>query len=66
LDTPVTFTATELMATMLPPQKWTVPDLIPEGVIILAGKPKIGKTWLTLGLGVAVSSGGEALGTKPV
>lgn len=63
---PATFTAAELMATVLPPPKWAVPDLIPEGVILLAGKPKLGKSWLALGLGVAVSTGGVALGTKSV
>lgn len=59
-------TAAELMAMKLPEIRWAVPDIIPEGVSILAGKPKLGKSWLALGLCVAVASGGYALGKKPV
>jgi hypothetical protein len=60
------FTAAELMAEELPPVRWVVPGLLPEGVTLLAGKPKLGKSWLALGLGIAVASGGIALGTKQV
>jgi hypothetical protein len=60
------FTAAELMAQELPPVRWVVPGLVPEGVTLLAGKPKLGKSWFALGLGAAVASGGVALGTKPV
>ena len=44
------------------PPRWAIPDLLPEGLIILAGKPKIGKSWLALNLAVAIASGGLALG----
>lgn len=60
------FTAAELLAEELPPVRWIVPDILPEGVTILGGKPKMGKSWLAYGLCVAVASGGVALGTKPV
>jgi hypothetical protein len=63
---PETFTAADLMALELPEVRWAVPDIFPEGVSLLAGKPKLGKSWLTLGLGVAIATGGVALGTKPV
>ena len=33
------------------PISYVVPMLIPEGVTILAGKPKIGKSWWALDLG---------------
>lgn len=46
----------------LPPVRWGVPGVLPEGVTLFAGKPKLGKSWLTLGLGVAIASGGVALG----
>lgn len=59
-------TAAELLAMDLPEIRWAVPDIIPEGVSILAGKPKLGKSWMALGLCVAVASGGMALGNKPV
>jgi AAA domain-containing protein len=59
---PATMTATELMDLELPPAKWAVPGVLPEGVTILAGKPKMGKSWLALGTCIAVASGGAALG----
>jgi len=49
-----------------PAVRWAVPGLIPEGVAILAGSPKIGKSWLALGVAVAVATGGIALGRIPV
>jgi hypothetical protein len=63
---PDTFTAADLMALELPEVRWAVPDIVPEGVTLLAGKPKLGKSWLTLALGVASATGGVALGTKRV
>ncbi|RJL30152.1 DNA repair protein RadA [Bailinhaonella thermotolerans] len=48
------------MATTFPEPKWAVPGLLAEGVNLLAGPPKVGKSWLSLGLGLAVASGGKA------
>jgi hypothetical protein len=56
------WTAAELMATTFPEPRWAVPGLVPEGVNLLASPPKSGKSWLVLGLGVAVAMGGKALG----
>ena len=50
----------------LPPVRWAVPGILPEGLSLLAGKPKLGKSWLALGLAVAKASGGFALGKIPV
>jgi RecA-family ATPase len=61
---PETFTAVELMAMELSPVRWVVPGILPEGVTFLAGKPKMGKSWMTLDLGIAIAVGGVALGTK--
>jgi hypothetical protein len=61
-----TFTAAELMAEELAEVKWVVPGILPEGVTLLAGKPKLGKSWLALGVAIAVATGGVALGIKPV
>jgi hypothetical protein len=58
--------ATELMAIEFPEPRWIVPGIVPEGTTILAGKPKMGKSWLALGTSVAVAAGGIALGTKRV
>jgi hypothetical protein len=69
-DTPprlrTSWTADELMAEEFPPPRWAVPGLISEGVNLLAGPPKVGKSWLSLGLGLTVAAGNDALGTIPV
>lgn len=62
----VYFTAAELMKTTFPEPRWAVPGLVAEGLNLLVGSPKLGKSWLVLGLGVAVASGGVALGKVPV
>jgi hypothetical protein len=56
--------ALDLIQKEFEPIRWTVPGLIPEGLIILAGKPKVGKSWLALHLchAVAFPNGGYALG----
>ena len=46
--------------------RWVVPGMVPEGVALLAGKPKLGKSWLAMGLCVAVASGGVAFGNVRV
>ncbi len=40
---------------------WAVPGLAPEGLTILAGKQKMGKSFLVLNIVVAVAKGGYAL-----
>jgi hypothetical protein len=44
------------------PIKYVVPGVIVEGLTLLAGKPKIGKSWLLLHAGIAVARGGFTLG----
>lgn len=58
--------ATSLMREHFDPVRWVVPDLIPEGLVILAGKPKMGKSWLVLALALGVASGGYVLGSIKV
>ena len=60
------FTLQELLARQLPPVQWAIPDILPEGLTLLAGKPKLGKSWLALAMALAVASGGVALGAYPV
>jgi hypothetical protein len=45
-----------------PELRFAVEGLIPEGLTLLIGPPKAGKSWLALGLLLAVASGGVALG----
>jgi hypothetical protein len=54
---------TWLDAQEFPPLSWVVPSLVPEGMSMLIGGPKIGKSWLSLDIALAVASGGRALGT---
>ncbi|CAL8980356.1 hypothetical protein PROP_03137 [Propionicimonas sp. T2.31MG-18] len=51
-----------LLAQRFPPVEYVVPGLIPEGLTLLAAPPKIGKSWMVLGLGVACAAGGMAFG----
>lgn len=63
---PVIITAKELFSLQLPDVKWIVEKLFPQGLAILAGKPKVGKSWLILHVALAVSLGGVALGSMAV
>ena len=60
------FTAIELMSMELPEPRWAVPDILPEGCVILAGKPKMGKSIICLNLTLSVATGGLAFGKIPV
>jgi hypothetical protein len=64
-DSPV-FDAAWLMQQVFPPTKYVVPGIIPEGMTLLVAAPKIGKSWMVLGLGVELSNGGSAFGAIPV
>lgn len=44
-----------------PPQQQAVDDLLPIGLNLIAGPPKLGKSWFALNIGCAVQSGGKAL-----
>ena len=57
-----TKSAKELQATEMNDITWIVPGYIPEGLTLLCGKPKMGKSWLVLSLAVAIAAGGRAFG----
>lgn len=59
-----TFTASDLQAMDFPPLEFFVDGLITEGLTLLAGKPKMGKSWMALDLAMSVASGHEALGDR--
>jgi hypothetical protein len=50
----------------LPVPEFTVHGIVPKGLCLLAGKPKLGKSWLALNVAIAVASGGVALGQVAV
>ncbi len=54
--------AAELLQMNLPETNWVIHDLVPEGLTILAGAPKIGKSWLAQELSLSVAMGRPALG----
>lgn len=45
-----------------PPVAWAVPGIIPEGLTLFVGPPKAGKSWVLLGMLLALSAAGHALG----
>jgi hypothetical protein len=45
-----------------PPLRYSVPGVIPEGLVLLVGPPKVGKSWLVLSIALAAAAGGNALG----
>ena len=56
------FTAASLRTMTFKAVEYVVPGIIPEGLTILAGKTKIGKSWLALDLALAVAGGRIVLG----
>ena len=57
-------TADDILTTDWPEPTWAIPNLLPAGLNILAGKPKVGKSWLALQIAQAVAAGGVALGER--
>jgi hypothetical protein len=58
-----TMTASEILAKTYAEPKWAIPGLLPVGMTVMGGKPKIGKSWMMLEWGLAVSLGRNVLGT---
>lgn len=56
------FSADWLMAQSFPPTQYVVPGVFPEGLTLLVAAPKIGKSWMVLGLGAAAAAGSYAFG----
>ncbi|NMH98988.1 AAA family ATPase [Pseudonocardia sp. K10HN5] len=54
------------MTMAFPEPRWAVPGIICEGVTLLAGPPKVGKSWMGLGLALDIAAGRPALGSIPV
>lgn len=57
-----TIDADTLLSTPLPVTKFIVEGLLPEGLHILAGSPKVGKSWLALWICLQVSKGDSVWG----
>jgi len=61
---PALLTAFELLNMKLPEPSWAIPELLPTGLTILGGRPKVGKSWLALQIAQAIGAGGMMFGKK--
>ena len=57
-----TYSASHIWDMPLKPLVWIVEGLLPEGLTILSGPPKIGKSFLCLNIGLGLAEGGVVLG----
>jgi AAA domain len=46
------------------PLRWIVPKYLPEGLTLLAGRPKVGKSWQALDIATGVADGGLCFGEQ--
>jgi hypothetical protein len=58
------WSVTDLLDAELPEPVWAVKGILPVGLTILGGRPKIGKSWLMLQAAHSVGTGGIFLGEK--
>ena len=59
-------TAADLQRVDFPPLQWAIPNVLPAGIALLAGAPKLGKSTFAINLTVAVATGGKAFGAFTV
>ncbi|MFB8229689.1 AAA family ATPase [Cellulosimicrobium sp. NPDC055967] len=52
----------DLNGRKFPPLRFVVDGIMPEGLGLLIGAPKAGKSWAALGIALAIAYGGTALG----
>ena len=55
----------QLMTTPLKPIEFCVDGMISSGLFILAGAPKVGKSWLALDIALGIAKGEKVLGREP-
>ena len=64
-STPSILTASKLMEIKFSPPQWLIEGLLPEGLSVLSGAPKIGKSWLSLQIALAVTTASPLFGRAP-
>ncbi|TPO07130.1 AAA family ATPase [Mesorhizobium sp. B1-1-5] len=57
--------ARDLANMVFAPIKYIVPGIVAEGLSLLAGRPKLGKSWACLEIAIAVAGGGNCFGNLP-
>lgn len=55
-----------LLSTTYPPPRWIVDGIMSEGLTLLVGSPKQGKSLMALNLALTIAGGGKALADVPV
>ena len=55
----ITVDSNTLIAQEFEPLQFAVEKILPHGLLIMAGSGKVGKSWLALGIGRAVATGGK-------
>jgi hypothetical protein len=63
---PEQMSASELMAAELPEPECIVNGILTEGLNVLVSRPKMGKSWLAMGVGIDIALGRATLGDRPV
>jgi hypothetical protein len=53
-----------LMEKRLPPMEWAIREILPTGYNILAGRPKLGKSWIAVQAALAVARGDMLFGQE--
>jgi hypothetical protein len=59
---PTVYTSNALQGMTFPEPRWAVPGYLPVGLGLLGGRPKVGKSWMALAIGIGVALGGAVLG----
>lgn len=54
--------ASDLKTAKFPPIQYVIPGILPEGLSILAGRPKVGKSWMALEMCLGVAGDHHVLG----
>ena len=49
--------ASDLLSRSFAPLSWAIGDIVPEGVTLVVGPPKVGKSWLLLQFAIAIACG---------
>jgi len=54
-----TIDGNSLMAQEYEPLQFAIENILPHGIFVFAGSPKVGKSWITLDICHAISTGGK-------
>ncbi|WP_295211524.1 AAA family ATPase [Ruminococcus sp.] len=60
----ITRSCEEIMTTVYKPIEFVIDGFIAQGLYILAGAPKVGKSWLALDMCLSIAKGKNVLGQK--